>query len=316
MPLVDFNISDRAKNIDAPGRKLAELGETHPNIVVVNADLDITNRSKAFYFKYPERSFDVGIAEQNMVSFASGLAHEGFMPFVFTMSPFLTMRSCEQVRTDICYGEYPVRLVGNAAGYASGVSGATHCGLEDVAIMASMGGMTVVEAADQDQFCQILEASVDWKGPIYMRMGAEPEGSIYEHPDFEFGKAQVAREGKDGAFIVSGITVKFALEAAARIKEELGADIEVLNVHTVKPLDKEAVAAAAKTGKVIVAQDHSIVGGLGYYAAEAIAEAGVACKFEIAGAPDKYVPLATTPFLYEINKYDAKGLFERMKAML
>ena len=176
--------------------------------------------------------------------------------------------------------------------------------------------MTVVEAADQDQFCQILEASVDWKGPIYMRMGAEPEGSIYEHPDFEFGKAQVAREGKDGAFIVSGITVKFALEAAARIKEELGADIEVLNVHTVKPLDKEAVAAAAKTGKVIVAQDHSIVGGLGYYAAEAIAEAGVACKFEIAGAPDKYVPLATTPFLYEINKYDAKGLFERMKAML
>ena len=316
MPKVDFNISQRINEIDAPGYKLAELGEKYPNIVVVNADLGITNRSKAFYLKFPERSFDVGIAEQNMVSFASGLAHEGFMPFVFTMSPFLTMRACEQVRTDICYGEYSVRLVGNAAGYASGVSGATHCGLEDVAIMGSMGGMTVVEAADQQQFCQILEASVAHKGPMYLRMGNEPVDAVYEHPTFEIGKAQVACEGDDGAFIVSGITVSFALVAARRIKEETGKSIRVVNFPTIKPLDKEAVAAAAKTGRVIVAHDHSVVGGLGYYVGAAIAEAGLACKFEILGAPDKYVPLATTPFLYRINEYDADGLVKHMKAML
>ena len=293
MPQVDFNISQRIKQIDAPGKKLAELGEKHKNIVVVNADLGITNRSKAFYLAFPERSFDVGIAEQNMVSFAAGLAHEGYMPFVFTMAPFLTMRACEQVRTDICYGEYPVRLMGNATGYASGVSGATHCGLEDVAIMGSMGGMTVVEGCDFEQASQILEASIEHKGPMYIRVASESEETLYDHPTFEIGKAQVAIDGDDGAFLVSGVTVKFAMEAARRIKEETG-----------------------KAIRVIAAQDHSVVGGLGFYAGTAIAESGVGCKYEILGAPDKYVPLATTPFLYRTNEYDADGLYKHMMAML
>ena len=316
MPQVDFNISQRIKQIDAPGKKLAELGEKHKNIVVVNADLGITNRSKAFYLAFPERSFDVGIAEQNMVSFAAGLAHEGYMPFVFTMAPFLTMRACEQVRTDICYGGYPVRLMGNATGYASGVSGATHCGLEDVAIMGSMGGMTVVEGCDFEQASQILEASIEHKGPMYIRVASESEETLYNHPTFEIGKAQVAIDGDDGAFLVSGVTVKFAMEAARRIKEETGKAIRVVNFPTIKPIDKEAVASAAKTGRVIAAQDHSVVGGLGFYAGTAIAESGVGCKYEILGAPDKYVPLATTPFLYRTNEYDADGLYKHMMAML
>ena len=316
MAKVNNNIGDRINTIDGPGRKLAELGEKYKNLCIVNADLGITNRSKAFYLAHPERSFDVGIAEQNMVSFAAGLAHEGFVPYCFTMSPFLTMRACEQVRTDVCYGEYPVRFVGNAAGYASGVSGATHCGLEDVAIMGSMGGMTVVEACDHEQLSQILEFSATYEGPMYIRHGVEAAEHLYDHPTFELGKAQVVVDGDDGAFLCAGITVSMAMEAAKIIKEETGKSIRVVNFPTIKPLDKEAVACAAKTGRVIVAHDHNKVSGFGTYVGAAIAEAGIATKFEILGAPDKYVPLATTPFLYEINEYDAKGLVKHMKAML
>ncbi|MCI2048722.1 MAG: transketolase family protein [Lachnospiraceae bacterium] len=302
---------------DVAGKYISKLGEKNDKVVVVNADLSGTSRNKGFVEEFPDRSFNVGIAEQDLVSFSAGLAHEGFMPYAFTMAPFISMRACEQCRTDVAYGHLNVRLIGNYAGYSSGVSGATHCALEDCAIMGSMAGMTVLEPGDPYQICKMLEATLTWDGPVYIRSGIEALKPIYpEDYDYRIGKAIIAREGKDGAFICSGIVVQFALEAAERLYAETGADIRVIDMHTIKPIDREAVIAAARTGRVIAAQDHNIIGGLGYYAAAVIAESGIPTKFRILGCPDHFVPIATAPYLFHKNEYDTDGLVKNMEAML
>lgn len=302
---------------DVAGKYISKLGAKDDRIVIVNADLAGTSRNRGFIEEFPERSFNVGIAEQNMVSFAAGLAHEGFMPFAFTMAPFISMRACEQCRTDVAYGHLNVRLIGNYAGYSSGVSGATHCALEDCAIMGSMAGMTVLEPGDPYQIVKMLEASMTWDGPIYIRSGIEAEKPIYpENYDYQIGKAIIAREGNDGAFIASGIVVQFALEAAQRIHDELGAEIRVVDMHTIKPIDEQAVIDAAKTGRVIAAQDHNIIGGLGYYAGAVIAQSGISTQYKILGCPDHFVPIATAPYLFHLNEYDADGLYKNMAEML
>jgi transketolase len=302
---------------DVAGKYISKLGEKNEKVVVVNADLSGTSRNKGFCEEFPDRSFNVGIAEQDLVSFSAGLAHEGFMPYAFTMAPFISMRACEQCRTDVAYGHLNVRLIGNYAGYSSGVSGATHCALEDCAIMGSMAGMTVLEPGDPYQICKMLEATLSWDGPVYIRSGIEAIKPIYpENYDYQIGKAITAREGSDGAFIASGIVVQFAMEAAERLEKELGASIRVVDMHTIKPIDEQAVIAAALTGRVIAAQDHNIIGGLGYYAAAVIAQAGIAAQFKILGCPDHFVPIATAPYLFHRNEYDADGLYANMKKML
>jgi len=302
---------------DIAGKYISKLGEKNDKVVVVNADLSGTSRNRGFCEEFPDRSFNVGIAEQNLVSFSAGLAHEGFMPYAFTMAPFISMRACEQCRTDVAYGHLNVRLIGNYAGYSSGVSGATHCALEDCAIMGSMAGMTVLEPGDPYQICKMLEATLTWDGPVYIRSGIEAIKPIYpEDYDYQIGRAIIAREGDDGAFIVSGIVVQFALEAAQRIEKETGAKIRVVDMHTIKPIDEAAVISAAKTGRVIAAQDHNIIGGLGYYAAAVIAQAGIAAQYKILGCPDYFVPIATAPYLFHKNEYDTDGLVKNMMAML
>lgn len=302
---------------DVAGNYITTLGEKNDKVVIVNADLMGTSRNRGFFEEFPERAFNVGIAEQNLVSFAAGLAHEGFMPYAFTMAPFLTMRACEQCRTDVAYGNLNVRLIGNYAGYSSGVSGATHCALEDCAIMGSIAGMTILEPGDPSQICKMLEATLDYKGPVYIRSGIEAIKPIYSGDyKYEIGKAIIANEGDDGAFICSGIVVQFALEAAQIIKAEFGKNIRVVDMHTIKPIDVDAVLSAAKTGRVIAAQDHNIIGGLGYYVGTVIAEAGISTQFKILGAPDHFVPIATAPYLFHKNEYDTEGLVKNMKAML
>ena len=233
------------------------------------------------------------------------------------MAPFISMRACEQVRTDVAYGKLNVRLIGNYAGYSSGVSGATHCALEDCAIMGSIAGMTILEPGDPFQVCKMLEATLDYDGPVYIRSGIEAIKPIYpENYEYQIGKALIPNQGDDGAFICSGIVVQFALEAAKIIKEQTGKDIRVVDMHTIKPLDVDAVLSAAKTGRVIAAQDHNIVGGLGYYVGQVIAENGLSIKFKTLGAPDNFVPIATTPYLFRINEYDIDGLVKNMIKML
>jgi transketolase len=302
---------------DAIGNHMKELGRINEKVIVVNADLMGTCRTRSFSEAYPQRTFNVGIAEQDMISFSAGFAHEGFIPYAFSMAPFISMRACEQCRTDVAYGHLPVRMVATYAGYSGGISGATHWGVEDCAIMGSMAGMTVLEPSDPYQACKMLEATLDKEGPVYIRSSVEPVPVIYDQKySYQIGKSSVVRNGCDGTFIVSGITVHFAIEAADRIQALSGKKIQVIDMSTIKPIDRDAVMSAVKTKNIITAQDHNVVGGLGYYTAAVIAETGCAVKFKILGCPDQFIPMAHAPFLYHKYEFDTDGLVKNMLQML
>lgn len=302
---------------DIAGDTMTRIGAKNDKVVVVNADLMRSSRTQGFAAAYPQRTFNMGVAEQQMVSFSAGLAREGFMPFCFSFASFVSMRACEQVRSDVCYNNLPVRFLGNNAGYSAGTMGATHCALEDVGIMTSMGNMSVVEPGDPLQIAKILEASLTWDGPLYIRMGREAQTAIYDKDyTYEIGKALMPKDGGDGAFICSGSIVHFALDAANKLAKDLGADIRVVDMHTIKPLDREAVLAAAKTGRIVCAQDGNIIGGLGYHVAAVLMEAGAPCRYKILGCPDHFVPIATAEYLYRKNEYDIQGLYDHMMRLL
>lgn len=294
------------------GQYMVELGQ-NDKVTLVNADLMGTCRNNLFVQKYPERSFNVGIAEQNMISFSAGLANEGFIPYAFSMAPFISMRACEQCRTDVAYGRLNVRLMATYAGCSGGISGVTHWGIEDCAIMCGIPGITVIEISDAVQAKKILKLSVDYKGPMYIRSGIEPVAEIYsEDYKFEVGKASTIVEGEDGAFICSGIVVQYAIKASESIKEKYGKSIKVVDMFTIKPIDRNAIINAAKTGKIIVAQDHNIIGGLGSAVATVLAEEGLSIKFKIVGIPDDFYPMAHSGFLYHKFGYDTDGLENAM----
>lgn len=298
---------------DELGAYLTELGKRDSRVVVVNADLSKTSRNTEFVRQYPDRAFNVGIAEQNMVSFAAGLAHEGWMPFAYTMAPFMSMRACEQCRTDVAYANLPVRLIGTYAGVSGGISGATHWGMEDCAIMTTMPDMTVLEPSDVVQGKKMMDALLQLQGPAYMRISVEPTSPIYDEGcDFEIGKASIAHPGGDGAFICSGITVKYAMLAAKSIKERTGKSIRVVDMHTVKPIDRQAVLDAAATGKIVVAQDHLLHGGLASLVSEILAEESCAVRYCSRGIPDCFETMAHAPFLYRKFLLDAEGLENSM----
>ena len=299
------------------GAYIAELGKKNDKVVVVNADLMGTCRNKSFVDVFPNRSFNVGIAEQNMVSFAAGLAHEGFIPYTFTMAPFMSMRACEQVRTDVAYARLPVRLMATYAGLSGGISGATHWAVEDCAIMTGLPEMTVVEVCDENQAKAVLDFSLDYNKPLYIRSSVEPVKNVYPSDyKFELGKASVLKEGTDGTFICSGVVVQYALESSKIIEEKYDRHIKVIDMSTIKPLDRNAVIEAARTEKIIVAQDHNVIGGLGSAVANVLAEEGLGIKFKILGLTDKFVAMAHAPYLYHQFEYDTEGLVKNMKIML
>jgi len=299
------------------GEYMTRLGEKNDNIVVVNADLSGTCRNRDFCARFPGRSFNVGIAEQNMVSFGAGLAHEGFITYVFSMAPFLTMRACEQCRTDVAYGNVNVKMIGAYAGLSGGISGATHWGIEDCGIMTSMPNIVVLEVSDANQAKRILDLSSEYNGPMYIRSSVEPTLDIYgDDVKVRVGGSLIAKEGDDGAFLCSGVIVQYAVEAAQRIKEKTGKDIRVVDMYSIKPVDEEAIVAAACTGNVIVAQDHNVYGGLGMMVAKTFAEKGLSSRFKILGLNDTFVAMAHAGYLYHQFEIDAEGLEENMLKML
>ncbi len=299
------------------GNYVAELGEAYANLVVVNADLMGTSRNQSFVERFPTRAFNVGIAEQNLVSFAAGLAHEGYVPLIFTMAPFMSMRACEQVRTDVAYANANVKMIASYSGVSGGISGATHWAIEDCAIMTGIPGITVIEPSDAVQAKCLLKQSIDLYGPVYFRISVEAQENLYsENKEFEIGKATLLSDGKDGAFICSGVTVQFAMRAAKRIKKDYNKEIKVLDMHTLKPIDTLAILEAAKTGRIVVAQDHNVIGGLGYAVKSVIAENGLSVKIKVSGIPDKFVAMAHAPYLYHEFGYDEEGLITAMKELL
>lgn len=294
---------------DVLGNYVTELGKRNDKVVVVNADLSGTCRTKKFAEAFPGRAYNVGIAEQNMVSFAAGLAHEGFIPYTFTMAPFTSMRACEQCRTDVAYANLPVRFITTYAGVSGGISGATHWSIEDCSIMQGIPNMIVLEPCDEIQAIRMMEASLKIKSPIYLRSSVIDVENIYsEDYKFAIGKASIARLGHDITIICSGVVVQYAMKAADIISAEEGISVQVIDMHTIKPIDKEAVVKAAKQGPVIVAQDHNVIGGLGFAVASVIAEAGISTKLKILGIPDEFVAMAHAKYLYSKFGYDTKGI--------
>ena len=299
------------------GEYMVVLGKKDSRVVIVNADLSATCRNKGFVEQFPDRAFNVGIAEQNMVSFAAGLANEGFLPYAFSMAPFLSMRACEQCRTDVAYGNQNVRLMGVYAGVSGGISGATHWGIEDCGIMAAIPGITIFEVSDAAQARRLMDYSLVYPGPIYIRITIEPTQDIYDESiTVKAGGSHLVHNGDDGSFLCSGVIVQHAIRAAEMVEIETGKRIRVLDLYSIKPIDEKAILQAAETGFVIVAQDHNVIGGLGSIVSSVLAKNGIVANLRIMGIEDRFVPMAHAPYLYRQFGIDAVGLKTAMLRML
>jgi transketolase len=258
---------------DAYGDALVSLGKKRNDVVVLDADLSGSTKTSKFAKAFPERFFNIGIAEQDMMGTAAGLAIGGKLPFVSTFAVFATGRAWEQVRQSICYPNLSVKIVASHAGVTVGEDGGSHQSVEDIAVMRVIPHMTVIVPADGPETVQAIEAVAEHKGPCYVRVGRNKVPTLYGSDyKFKIGKAHVFNEGKDAAIIAAGLLVAEAIKARDLLKAE-GIDAGVINMSTIKPLDTEAITAAAKRcGAIVTAEEHSIIGGLGGAVAEALAE--------------------------------------------
>ena len=300
------------------GRVLAELGEKHPEIVVLTADLKHANRLYDFGRVHPHRFFNFGIAEKNMVSAAAGMAAAGLLPYVATYASFIGLLCAEQIRTDVCYPGLPVRILAHHAGITMGFYGSSHHATEDLSIMRSFAGLTVFGTVDANLAEAALRASLSHPGPIYFRLGRGREEPVYAQPpaDFAFDRAITVRDGRDAAILTTGLPLRAALEAADMLAVKDGLSVRVVDMHTVKPIDVEAVIAAAATGVVLTVEEHNIIGGLGSAVAEVLAEAGTHCRFCRHGLPDEYALIGPPLALYAHYGLDAVGIARALRQLV
>jgi transketolase len=247
------------------GLTLVELGETHPEIVVLDADLAEATKTVFFKKKFPDRFIDCGIAECNMIGVAAGLAACGRIPFANSFAMFSAGRAFEQVRNSVGYPHLNVKIVGSHAGISVGEDGATHQCLEDIALMRSIPGMVVLNPADHYEMRAAVKAAVEYKGPVYLRLGRLAVESFNNSDDykFEIGKGVTLRGGKDITIIATGLMVSRALEAVKELEKD-GIDARLINIHTIKPIDRDIIVKAAKeTGRIVTVEEHNVIGGLG-----------------------------------------------------
>lgn len=295
----------------------SDMAEKHDNVIAINADLSRSTTTEVFRKKVPERYFNVGIAEQNMMGMAAGLALSGKIPYVTTFAPFAALRAGEQFRNDVCYMNLNVRVVAPYGGIAQ-PAGPTHSGLEDMGTIRGMPNSSVVSPSDLTMVAKVFEASVDYEGPLYIRLGiGANEPYIYaEDFDFEIGKAIIAREGKDATIISTGMMLSHALKAALELESQ-GIRCGIIDMHTVKPLDTAAVIAAARaTGCIVTMEQHSIFNGLGSAVAEVILESGVPCRFKRIGIPDIFPSYGDPDRLAAKYGFDAAAAAAAVKDLL
>jgi len=266
-------VTEKVATRDAYGDALVSLGKKRNDVVVLDADLSGSTKTSKFAKVFPDRFFNIGIAEQDMMGTAAGLAIGGKLPFVSTFAVFATGRAWEQVRQSICYPNLNVKIVASHSGVTVGEDGGSHQSVEDIAVMRVIPHMTVIVPADGPETLQAIEAAAEYKGPCYVRVGRSKVPTLFGADyKFKIGKAHVFNEGKDAAIIATGIMVAEALRARDLLKAE-GIDVGVIDMATIKPLDTDAVLAAAKRcGAIVTAEEHSIIGGLGGAVAEALVE--------------------------------------------
>ena len=247
---------------DIYGKTLLELGKKHQDLVVLDADLSGSTRTIFFGREFPERFFNFGVAEQNMMATAAGLASSGKVVFASTFAMFAAVRALDQVRNSICYNNFNVKIVATHGGITVGEDGASHQALEDINIFRAIPNMKIIVPADGPQTKEAIMAAYQIPGPFYVRLGRWKSATIFKENDFTFGKGQIVKEGKDLAIIACGIMVNEALAASDLLKEK-GFSVTVANFHTIKPIDEDLlVSIAQKHKKILVCEEHQIIGGL------------------------------------------------------
>lgn len=268
-----MNLENKKATRQSYGEALLELGKENEDIVVLDADLSAATKTDLFAKEFPDRFFDMGIAEANMVGTAAGLATCGKIPYASTFAVFAAGRAYDQIRNSICYPNLNVKICATHAGVTVGEDGATHQMLEDISMMRTLPNMTVISTSDDAQTKWAVKEISKIKGPVYLRLARLGTGEIYEEGQkFEIGKAIQIGEGIDGTVFATGVTVEQALIAQKELKEK-GIDIRVVDMHTIKPIDKEMIVKCAKeTKKLISIEDHNIIGGLGSAISEVLTE--------------------------------------------
>ena len=298
---------------DSYGNALVELGQEHGNLIVLDADLAAATKTGMFKKAFPDRHIDCGIAEANMTGIAAGLSTCGYVPFASSFAMFSAGRAFEQVRNSIGYPHLNVKIGATHAGISVGEDGATHQCNEDIALMRTIPGMVVINPSDDVEARAAVKAAYEYNGPVYLRFGRLAVPVINDTPGyrFEIGKGVQLRDGKDCTIIATGLCVSEALDAAEKLAEQ-GIDAQLINIHTIKPLDEELVIAAAKkTGRIFTVEEHSVIGGLGAAVCECLSEHYPA-KVTRIGVKDVFGESGPAKELLHKYELDAEGITKRI----
>lgn len=304
---------------NAYGETLVKLGEKYPNLVVLDADLSKSTKTIMFAKKYPERFFEMGIAEANMISTAAGLASCGKIPFASTFAVFATGRVYDQIRIDLAYSQANVKIFATHGGISVGKDGASHQMIEDIALMRVLPNMTVLAPSDATQTGKIVELMATNKGPMYARIGRANAPLIYDKEyieSVELGKGMMVEDGSDVTIIACGTMVDPAIDARKTLLKQ-GINVQVIDMHTIKPLDEKLVIKCAKeTGAIITAEEHSIIGGLGGAIAETLAENSLPVRFRRMGIKDRFCESGEPKDLLEKYGLNEKHIVKNVKDLL
>ncbi len=301
------------------GQALVELGKAHPEVVALTADLAKSTKIGDFMKQFPDRFFNVGIAEQNMFGIAAGMARAGLVPFLSTFSQFASLRSADQLSTDLCYQNVNAKVIATHSGTSFGQAGSTHHAISDLAVTRSLPNLTVICPADGMETYNAVMAAYNTPGPFYIRINRGFDNTLYTTRDygFEVGKAVTVHEGTDITVIACGSCVFQAYQAAEFLENADGFKVRVLDMHTIKPIDKEAIVKAVMdTRRIITVEDHNIVGGLGSAVAEVVVESGKGCAFKKLGVPDKFAPIGLHEDIMAELGIDANGIVSAVREVM
>ncbi|NQX92131.1 MAG: transketolase family protein [Flavobacteriales bacterium] len=314
--MLDFNITENKDTRSGFGKGLEELGNSNPNVVALCADLTGSLKMNAFRDQHPDRFFQVGIAEANMMGLAAGMTIGGKIPFTGTFANFSTGRVYDQIRQSIAYSEKNVKICASHAGLTLGEDGATHQILEDVGMMKMLPNMVVINPCDFEQTRAATRAIADYHGPVYLRFG-RPKVPVFTSPDqkFEIGKAWHVHEGSDVTIVATGHLVWESILAAKELEAE-GISVDLINIHTIKPLDEEAIIKSAKkTGCVVTAEEHQVLGGLGGSVAQCLSR-NLPVPMEMVAVNDSFGESGTPAQLMTKYGLDAKNVHQAVKNVL
>ncbi len=297
-------------------QELEKFMSENQNIVLLNADLAKPNGFGKFSEKFPERAINVGIAEQNMASIAAGMSSYGFIPFICTFTPFATRRICDQIAISICYAKQNVKIIGSDPGISAEYNGGTHMSFEDIGVLRSIPNMVIFEPVDNAQLKNLLPQIIDYKGPVYIRMFRKETPDIFdENEKFNLFNAKTVKEGSDVSIFCSGIMVDETLKAN-KILEEKGINTEIINIHTIKPIDEESIIASVhKTGAAVTVENHNIIGGLRSAVAEVLSE-NCPAPLRSIGIRDSFGQVGKMPYLKEVYNMSAENIVQAVLSVL